>query len=175
MIGAKTIVEIGVAYGYHAENLLGGLNEIAYHGIDPYMAGYDPTDTLPRDVSHLFNEANPQHAMERLYAAVKRNLETYGSRAKLHRKTSLEAAPTFNDGACDLIFVDGDHTYHAVKADLAAWWPKLKVGGVICGDDYVRPEIRRAAVEFALKKRLEVEFVSKTGANYPIWLLHKSN
>ncbi len=29
----------------------------------------------------------------------------------------------------DLIFVDGDHSYDAVKKDVEDWWPKLAAGG----------------------------------------------
>ncbi len=36
----------------------------------------------------------------------------------------------------DVIFLDGNHSYEGVKNDLNAWWPKLKSGGLFCGDDY---------------------------------------
>ena len=35
----------------------------------------------------------------------------------------------------DWIYIDGDHSYEAVKADLKAAMQAVKRGGFICGDD----------------------------------------
>lgn len=48
---------------------------------------------------------------------------------------SLKAASVFGDHSLDLVFIDADHTYRAVRADLEAWIPKVKSGGIICGHD----------------------------------------
>jgi hypothetical protein len=34
------------------------------------------------------------------------------------------------------VYIDGLHDYGSVKQDIAAWWPKVKVGGFIGGHDY---------------------------------------
>lgn len=36
----------------------------------------------------------------------------------------------------ELIYIDGNHYYDAVKEDLELYFPKLKQGGVMFGDDY---------------------------------------
>ncbi|NBS69496.1 class I SAM-dependent methyltransferase [bacterium] len=36
----------------------------------------------------------------------------------------------------DVIYIDASHEYEAVLSDLKAWWPVLKPGGVMIGDDY---------------------------------------
>ena len=37
----------------------------------------------------------------------------------------------------DLIYIDGDHSYEAVRADLELSFAACKPGGLICVDDYV--------------------------------------
>ena len=41
----------------------------------------------------------------------------------------------FGDANFDVIYIDGDHHYEAVKTDLHNVLPLLKDGGLLCGDD----------------------------------------
>ena len=65
------------------------------------------------------------------------------------RMTSLEAATRYKDLSLDFVFLDGDHGYEAVKADIQAWLPKLKPGAILGGHDYSLdwPDVMRAANE----------------------------
>lgn len=51
---------------------------------------------------------------------------------------SLAAARTLEArrGAIDFVFIDGDHSYAACKADIAAWAPFVRRGGVIAFHDF---------------------------------------
>jgi glycosyltransferase involved in cell wall biosynthesis len=49
---------------------------------------------------------------------------------------SHEVADRFLDNSIDTLFIDGGHSYNQVKADIAAWLPKLKPTGIISGHDY---------------------------------------
>jgi predicted O-methyltransferase YrrM len=51
---------------------------------------------------------------------------------------SHDAAPLFADGHFDWAYIDASHFYDDVKRDLDAFFPKLKAGGYIAGDDYDR-------------------------------------
>lgn len=55
---------------------------------------------------------------------------------KFLRMTSLEASRRFADNSVDFVFIDAIHDYEHVKEDIVAWYPKVKKGGIIAGDDY---------------------------------------
>lgn len=48
---------------------------------------------------------------------------------------SLEACEKFGDKSIDFLFIDADHRYTPFISDLKAWYPKMKIGGIICGHD----------------------------------------
>lgn len=45
------------------------------------------------------------------------------------------ASDLFRTLTTDLVFVDGGHAYDTVTADIEAWYPSLKPGGVMCFHD----------------------------------------
>jgi predicted O-methyltransferase YrrM len=140
----RRFVEVGVAYGYHGVHLLTEVPELEYTGVDPYVASYDEEDIFASDVASLFG-CDPQAAMDRLHAAVAESLaEASSGRAKLLRTGSVEASQTFDDESLCAVFVDGNHLTSAVKADISSWFPKLRKGGLLIGDDYQRPSVKAA-------------------------------
>lgn len=60
----------------------------------------------------------------------------------------------------DLVHIDASHEYDDVVADLRAWWPRVRCGGILMGDDYARasnwPGVRRAVDEFVQRERLSL-------------------
>lgn len=63
---------------------------------------------------------------------------------------SLHQANIWIFGKADLVYIDADHSYEAVKADIEAWLPHVKPGGFIAGHDYQpdqQPGVVRAVNE----------------------------
>jgi len=172
MVGARTILEVGVAWGYHAQHLLLNLPKIAYTGIDPYLSGYDKNDAFPRYVAQLFKD-DEQSSMDRLYEAVKLELnEKFPGRAKLVREKSTDWMEKESD-KFDVIFLDGDHSFETVRKELTGFWTKVNGGGVLAGDDYDWPEVKKAVDEFANENKLNVKFLSKEPRGYPTYFFLK--
>lgn len=49
---------------------------------------------------------------------------------------SVKAAKFIPDGSCYMVFIDACHDYDWVMADIRAFLPKVRPGGVMCGHDY---------------------------------------
>ena len=124
---------------------------------------YALNDIFCQDVQKLFGVEDTQNAMDRLFKAVSTNLQKFQGRARLIREKSWLVADQFEDGSCDLVYIDGDHTYEGVVKDLAAWYPKVKKGGIICGDDIGWAGVKKAVDEFFIKLGREYQIISKNG------------
>lgn len=64
----------------------------------------------------------------------------YPGRATVIKDHSDAAARRIADGSLDLVFIDADHSYDGCRADIRAWYPKIKPGGWIGGHDYENPD-----------------------------------
>lgn len=129
--------EIGVWKGDFSAILLSTLRPQRLHLIDPWLVQSNETYQ-----DAWYGNALPggQAAMDAMHQGVRirfRRAIKHG-RVVVHRCASTEIASTFPDSSFDWVYIDGDHTYEAVRADLAAYSPKVKPGGIICGDDYHR-------------------------------------
>ncbi len=51
------------------------------------------------------------------------------------KRPSKVAVKGFKDEAFDLVFIDADHRYSEISADIKVWFPKVKTGGILCGHD----------------------------------------
>jgi hypothetical protein len=60
------------------------------------------------------------------------------------KQKSTMAACAFSDGECAGVFIDAAHDYDSVLADLKAWLPKVKEGGIFAGHDIDSPDVQRA-------------------------------
>ena len=118
--------EVGVFDGHTSENLLRALPELTLWMVDPWR---------PFEDQSVFGEMNAERFELMLFAATWWT-EFARDRRFILREGSPPAAFRFADASLDFAFIDGDHVYDAVCADLNAWWPKIRPGGLLTGHDY---------------------------------------
>lgn len=128
-IGARFVAEIGVERGHFSKVLLDALPETHMLCVDAWgaYAGY--------------REHVSQAKLDGFYDETRQRLAVYGDRALIRRYTSLRAAAEVPDGLLDGVYIDANHTLPHVIADLAAWVPKVRPGGIIAGHDFGRSSV----------------------------------
>lgn len=107
---------------------------------------------------------------EDLYQAFLRNIGPVEQHITIHRERSDAAAAHWPDRSIDYVMIDADHAYEAVRRDIQAWWPKIRAGGLLTGDDLRGsfPGVRQAITEFA--KENQLPWHRQNGC----WLLEKT-
>ena len=113
-LGFKTGAEIGVNRGFYSRQLCRSIPDLKLYCVDPWVI------KIPR------HEEKYQEALTMLSP-----FDTH-----IIRKTSMEAVKDFEDESLDFVYIDGDHSYQAVKDDLREWSKKVRKGGIISGHDY---------------------------------------
>ena len=79
---------------------------------------------------------------------------TAGLPITAHVGRSPDAARDFDDHSFDIVYIDAEHDYESVKADIAAWRPKAR--HVLAGHDYgCFPDVRRAVKDSGITPHVE--------------------
>jgi hypothetical protein len=122
--------------------------------IDPYYPCYE--FEWPRD---------PDEALAREAVAA------YGDRCEFLKMESLQAAKTVPN-ELGFVYLDGLHDYQHISDDIAAWWPKVRAGGILAGHDYLwrMPGVVRAVNEFIARERLPVGLTSEADHYFSWWV-----
>lgn len=120
----EKLLEIGAAWGASAVLMLLSAPETA------------SVTSIDSFVPETHTDGRPWQATpETCDAAVRRALKELGKpeaywRWRLCPMSSLEAAATWR-APLDFLYIDGDHSYEAVRADFDAWFPYVRSGGLI--------------------------------------------
>ncbi len=126
-----TMVEVGSLAGFSTRVFARHFEKVI--SVDPYSAGYDDAGDKNSDEIRL---------------RLARDLFTLrfvdDPKVTQYREPSVTAARRFDAGSLDFVYVDGDHTFEGVTADIRAWLPKVRPGGVMAGDDFSWEGVERA-------------------------------
>ena len=117
-----TMIEIGSYQGESAEIFLStGVFDKIYC-IDGWENGYDNADKAS------FTADRAEKAFDKRFANDSRIIKIKGF--------SQDVVDKIPDGIADFLYVDGCHTYEAVKRDLQMYSCKVKPDGILAGHDY---------------------------------------
>ena len=121
--GAK-FIEIGVWKG----------GSTAYMGVEIYnskkVIEYHAIDTFEGSIEHGTVHGLYEEALDNLKPLIDLGV------VKLIKGHSQEVVKNYEDESIDFCFIDGSHEYEDVKADILAYLPKVKKGGILSGHDY---------------------------------------
>ena len=152
--------EIGVHEGDFSRRLLDVLKPRKMHLIDPwqYQRGKEFAEAY-----YGGKAKGGQTQLDSRYLRVLQRFqpEIQTGQVEVHRAFSNQVAVQFADEYFDFVYIDGDHRYAAVKEDLELYFKKLKVRGLLCGDDYGefgwwKGGVERAVDEFASNNKVKI-------------------
>jgi hypothetical protein len=127
-MGVEYAAEIGVERAVFSRVLMRG-TAIRLTLVDPWLS-------YPGYRDHV-----SQEKLDGFYADVMTFSVEFGSHGiEVMREFSTIAAQKFNDGSLDFVYIDANHNLPNVIADINAWLPKVRSGGIIAGHDYRKPK-----------------------------------
>lgn len=90
----------------------------------------------------------PKYMYNKLYEQFLNNIQPVKEVITPVRMLSVKAAELYKDNSLDFVFIDASHDYKSVLADITAWYPKVKHGGVIAGHDIDRKPVKDAVIKY---------------------------
>lgn len=134
-----TFVEVGAWKGRSA----------AFMGVEIANSGkriaFYVIDNFGGSAEHQKDEDVVNGTLEETF---RRNVEPVKEFMAVIKNDSVKAAEMFEDGSLDFVYIDASHDYEDVKADINAWLPKVRKGGMLAGDDYlIYPGVKQAVDE----------------------------
>jgi hypothetical protein len=157
MTGAAA--EIGVMHGGYSKEVLSRWRGRRYYMVDLWSR-QDPT---------IYREKTSDVDYDSKYLECTR-IAAQDRRIVMIRDYSTQAAKEIPDASLDFVWIDANHAYDAVKADMDAWWPKMRAGALFAGHDYYNVtewphycEVKRAVDDWMADHRVEFCVTEDTG------------
>lgn len=116
-----------------------------------------------------------------LLSSAYKNLKDLPS-CKIMKGRSIDVAKTIPDKSLDWVYIDAEHDYKNVKADINAWFPKVRKGGIVSGHDYLKYHVHdyefgviEAVDEFCKENNYSIKLTTDwhNDFNFASWYLTK--
>ena len=124
-LGFKIGAEIGVRGGGYSAILCRAIPGVRLYGVDPYVPHKGYLDHTRKSTFDKFHEE------------AKARLAPYENYHFIE-KFSLDAVKDFANNSLDFVYIDGNHDFYNVTADITFWSEKVRPGGIISGDDFFK-------------------------------------
>lgn len=132
-------VEVGVQAGVHARDFLQNWQGRHLRLVDLWSAQTDSQANLFYvDIANVHGDSVRKQHRSHCESRLEEWLRS--GRATVINLDSQLAASQIEDGAIDFVYLDARHDFAGVVADIRAWWPKVRTGGVFAGHDFVDGE-----------------------------------
>lgn len=133
--------EIGVFTGYFSEILCRRMSNLRLLCVDPWAFG----------------------KYERHEAEALARLKPYNT--VIVKDYSVAASNDVADQSLDFVYIDAAHDYANVKLDIEAWTPKVKIGGIVSGDDFYnfpsgKGGVMQAVTEYTSNNRYDLKLTA---------------
>ena len=166
-LGGEHYVEIGTLLGQSSIRMAELIKEWKKgEGRDKRQIRFDSIDTFYFIVHSIKNGQHPPKFLEYINLwetyDIKHILDTQIKVLELDGLVnyiccdSKYAHNIYRDNSLDFVWVDGSHAPEDVERDVKNFWPKVKPGGLIAGDDYLYEGVRLKVHEFVKKHRDEI-------------------
>jgi hypothetical protein len=135
------VAELGILHGEGIPVFFDNLNINRYYGVDAFI-NYEEN----KDGSYqlMKNHGNT------IYTNIKEKYKTT-DKINIIKGFTSTVVNDFEDNFFDLVFIDAGHEYEQVSSDIKLWHNKVKENGILSGDDYFYPPVKRAVHEFIEK------------------------
>ena len=117
--------EVGVQEGYYSRDILKSI---------PSLKKLYLVDLWKSQENYL-DSAN-KNCQWKVLRKAKRMIQPWHKKVEILKGYSTEMCHKISDESLDWVYIDARHDYCGCMEDIEAYWPKIKIGGIMSGHDY---------------------------------------
>lgn len=149
------IAELGVFRGEFSKIIYNTCNPSKLYLVDLYDGVFTSGDKDGKN----YQTVDLQEEMLRIQLEF-----SHDNNVEVIKESSIGFLSKLPDDYLDMVYIDADHSYLGVINDLELSYKKVKIGGYICGHDYINnTDCQNAVNQFCSNKNLQIEYLTKDG------------